>query len=138
MKALVTGATGLIGVHIVRALIAAGHDVRCLVRTSSNRDVIDKLPVTCMVADVAQPDADLDAACRSCNTVFHTAAHYAYAGFSSDELHRTAVAGTEAVLHACARQKVVNVQVMYWSIVFGYTHDGTVTQELTVVVGADE
>lgn len=136
MKALVTGATGLIGVHIVRALIAAGHDVRCLVRTSSNRDVIDKLPVTCIVADVAQPDADLDAACRGCNTVFHTAAHFAYAGLSSDEMHRTAVAGTDAVLHACARQKVDKVVVTSSSVVFGYTHDGTVTQETPVLVSA--
>ena len=32
MRALVTGATGLIGAHLVRALVGAGHEVRCLVR----------------------------------------------------------------------------------------------------------
>ena len=32
MRALVTGAAGLIGAHIVRALVRDGHDVRCLVR----------------------------------------------------------------------------------------------------------
>ena len=32
MRALVTGAAGLIGAHIVRALVGAGHEVRCLVR----------------------------------------------------------------------------------------------------------
>lgn len=32
MKVLVTGGTGYVGAHIVAALVAAGHDVRLLVR----------------------------------------------------------------------------------------------------------
>jgi dihydroflavonol-4-reductase len=129
VKALVTGAAGLIGTHIVRALIAGGYDVRCMVRASSPRDAIDGLPVDYVVADVTQPGADLDAACRDCNIVFHTAAHFAYAGFSSSELHRTAVTGTDAVLNACARQNVNTVVVTSSSVVFGYTRDGTVIHE---------
>jgi dihydroflavonol-4-reductase len=129
MIALVTGATGLIGAHIVRALLAAGHEVRCLVRPFSRRDAIDKLQVSCVVADVTQPDAALDAAFVGCDTVFHTAAHFAYAGFSGDELHRTAVAGTDAVLNACARQNVRKTVVTSSSVVFGYTRDGTVIHE---------
>jgi dihydroflavonol-4-reductase len=136
VKALVTGATGLIGAHIVRALLAAGHDVCCLVRATSACDVIDKLPVTRVIADVTQPSANLDAACRDCNTVFHTAAHFAYVGFSSDELHQTAVAGTDAVLNACARQNVGKIVVTSSSVVFGHTGDGTLVHEAKAPVAA--
>jgi nucleoside-diphosphate-sugar epimerase len=36
MKALVTGCTGFIGANLVRALLARGHEVHCLVRKSSS------------------------------------------------------------------------------------------------------
>jgi nucleoside-diphosphate-sugar epimerase len=88
MRTLVTGAAGMIGAHIVRALVGAGNEVRCLVRQTSRRDLLDGLPVTCVVVDLLDAGNDLDAACAGCDMVFHTAAHYAY-GVSSAELHRT-------------------------------------------------
>jgi dihydroflavonol-4-reductase len=138
MRALVTGATGLIGAHIVRALLGAGYDVRCLVRPTSCRDDIDKLPVTCVISDVTQAGSELDAACRGCNVVFHTAAHFAFDGFSSDDLRRTAVNGTEAVLTACAEQNVEKVVVTSSSVVFGYTLDGSVACETARVAAASD
>ena len=138
MRALVTGATGLIGAHIVRALLAAGYDVSCLVRPSSCRDEIDKLPVTCVVSDVTQAGPELDAACRDCTAVFHTAAHFAFDGISSDDLHRTAVNGTEAVLTACAKQNVAKVVVTSSSVVFGYTFDGLVVRETSRIFAASD
>jgi dihydroflavonol-4-reductase len=129
VKALVTGAAGLIGGHIVRALVAVGHDVRCLVRSTSRRDAFGKLPVAWFVADVTQPSDELDAACRGCDVVFHTAAHFAYAGFTADDLHRTAIAGTDAVLRSCLLQGVRRVVVTSSSVVFGYSEDGTIIDE---------
>lgn len=129
MKALVTGAAGLIGGHIVRALLAAGHDVRCLVRSTTRRDVFGKLPVAWFVADVTQPSDALDAACRGCDVVFHTAAHFAYAGFTADDLHRTAIAGTDAVLRSCSLQGVRRVVVTSSSVVFGYSRQQMIIDE---------
>jgi len=37
MRALVTGGTGFIGIHLIAALAARGWRVRCLVRETSNR-----------------------------------------------------------------------------------------------------
>ena len=123
MRALVTGAAGLIGAHIVRALVGAGHEVRGLVRPASRRDALDGLPVTWIVADLLHADQGLDTACAECEMVFHTAAHFAYGVASPAALHRTAVAGTEALLRACARQGVRTVVVTSSSVVFGYRDD---------------
>ena len=44
-KALVLGATGHIGAHVVRALLEAGYTVRAAYRTPAYRFVLDGLPV---------------------------------------------------------------------------------------------
>ena len=109
MKALVTGATGLIGSHLVRALIDRGHRVRAQVRATSDRSRLAGLPIEFVVADML--DADLEAVCSGCDAVFHTAAHFAYAGVDRATLHRTAVTGTERLLQASARAGVRQVVV---------------------------
>ena len=38
MKVLVTGGTGFVGAHTVKALVDAGHDVRLLVRSTARID----------------------------------------------------------------------------------------------------
>jgi dihydroflavonol-4-reductase len=137
MKALVTGAAGLIGAHIVRALSGAGHEVRCLVRQTSRRDALDGLPVAWVVADLLHPGQDLDAACAGCDTVFHTAAHFAYGGVGAAELHRTAVLGTETLLRACERQRVCRVIVTSSSVVFGYRDDAMNISETAPLTSGD-
>jgi dihydroflavonol-4-reductase len=121
MKALVTGATGLIGAHLVRALLERGHDVRALVRSSSNRDALADVEV--VVGDLLDAGTDLAKACTGRDVVFHAAAHFAYGGITAEALHATAVGGTERILHACARSSVHRVVVTSSSVVFGYNID---------------
>ena len=137
MRALVTGAAGLIGAHIVRALVGAGHEVRCLVRQTSRRGSLDGLPVTWVVVDLLDAGTGLDVACADCDMVFHTAAHYAYGGVNSVEQRRTAVVGTEALLRACARQGVRSVVVTSSSVVFGYRDDAVGISEAAVLASGD-
>lgn len=72
-EVLVLGATGFIGQELVRQLLAAGHDVRVLVRSAS------KLPadlaggrVEVMTGDAADP-GDLDRALEGIACVYHLA-----------------------------------------------------------------
>lgn len=51
MKALVTGATGFIGSHLVEELIKRGYDVTCLVRRTSSLKWIDGLKVNLIYGD---------------------------------------------------------------------------------------
>ncbi len=137
MKCLVTGAAGLIGAHIVRALVGAGHAVKCLVRQASRRDSLADLPLQWHVADLLHGESELDAACAGCDTVYHTAAQFTFGAADPTVLHATAVAGTEALLRACARQGVRNVIVTSSSVVFGYRDDASSIRESATLANGD-
>ncbi len=137
MKALVTGAAGLIGAHLVRALLARGWQVRALVRETSRRDSLAGLPVEIAIADVLNAGRELDLACAGCDIVFHTAAHFAYSGIDAATLHATAVTGTETVLAACARMGVPRVVVTSSSVVFGHRDAATCVDEMAGLASGD-
>ena len=134
MKALVAGATGLIGAHIVRTLIADGHNVRVLVRADSNRDAIADLPMDYVVGDVLT--GDLSRACHDRDVIFHAAAYFAYTGTSAATLHDTAVTGTERLLHAAATANVQQIVITSSSVVFGYTTSTTPIDESAALANA--
>jgi dihydroflavonol-4-reductase len=71
MITVVTGATGHIGANLVRALLADGRRVRCLVR--QDRAALEGLDVECVPGDVLD-QATLRQAFRGATTVFHLAA----------------------------------------------------------------
>jgi dihydroflavonol-4-reductase len=137
MKALVTGATGLIGAHLVRALLDRGWQVRALVRETSRRGSLADLPVEIAIADVLSAGRDLDMACSGCDVVFHSAAHFSYSGVDAATLHTTAVAGTENTLTACARMDVPRVVVTSSSVVFGHRGAATCIDETAGLARSD-
>jgi nucleoside-diphosphate-sugar epimerase len=70
-SALVTGATGLVGSHIVERLLADGWSVRALVRSPSND--LASLGIETTHGDVLDRDAFVRSA-KGCDAIFHTAA----------------------------------------------------------------
>lgn len=72
MKALVTGATGFVGSHLVERLLRAEMEVVCLVRRTSDPVWIRGLPVETRVASLAEPEA-MGAAMADVDYVFHVA-----------------------------------------------------------------
>lgn len=118
MKAIVTGANGLIGAHVVRELLAGGHEVRALVRPSSDLRSLEGLPVEFVLGDVLDPATLTDAA-RGCDTLFHAAAVFAYWGHTAAELTHIAVYGTRNVLHAAREAGVRRVVLTSSSVVLG-------------------
>ena len=73
VKALVTGANGFVGGHVVRALLADGAAVGALVRAGSDRSNLDGLDVELLEGDLAD-DAALRRAVAGRTHVFHCAA----------------------------------------------------------------
>jgi dihydroflavonol-4-reductase len=74
-RALVLGATGHIGAHIVRALLAEGVPVRAAYHTPQHLSVLEGLPVERIQVDVEQSDG-LRAALEGCEWVFYAAGYY--------------------------------------------------------------
>jgi dihydroflavonol-4-reductase len=57
LKALVTGATGFIGGHLVQSLVEENWDVTCLIRSKSRTDSLQKFPVRFVEGSVNDLDS---------------------------------------------------------------------------------
>jgi dihydroflavonol-4-reductase len=75
VKTLVTGATGFLGSHVARALLARGEDVRVLVRPSSDLRALEGLAAERVQGDL-RDRASLDRAMQGVQRVYHVAADY--------------------------------------------------------------
>lgn len=133
MKALVTGATGLVGMHIVRGLLEEGHGVRALVRPTSDLRGVATLPIETVQGDVLDL-ASLRRAASGCDVLFHAAAHFTYWGDALNELEDTALRGTANVLKAASSAKVSRVVVTSSSVIFGYGDDPSIRDEQCEIV----
>ncbi len=98
-RVLLTGATGFLGSAIARALLAAGHGVRALVRPATPRDALAGLDVACLPGDLTDP-ASIARAMEGCGAVIHCAADYRIWVPDPARMALVNVAGTEAVMRA--------------------------------------
>jgi dihydroflavonol-4-reductase len=108
MQALVTGASGFVGAAVVRALLAAGHQVRVLLRAQSSRRNLAGLAVEPVIGDLADVGA-LDAALQGCEALFHVAADYRLWAPDPQALYRSNVDGTRNIVEAARRSDVKRV-----------------------------
>jgi nucleoside-diphosphate-sugar epimerase len=98
MRALVTGASGFTGRHIVEKLVAGNHTVRCLVRRTSNIEPLKRMGVEICFGDLADGES-LKRAAHSVDVLFHTAAHVGDWG-TRRQFYEGNVVGTRNVLEA--------------------------------------
>ena len=98
---LVTGGTGFVGAHVVRALLRRGRSVRCLVRNSSRRTNLEGLDVEVAIGDVTDPES-LSRAMAGVETVYHCAADYRLYARDPRALYACNVAGTDNLMRAAA------------------------------------
>jgi dihydroflavonol-4-reductase len=135
MKILITGATGLVGANVAREARAAGHDVRALVRDSSNIAALAGVRVSLVTGDVLD-SASLARAAAGCEAVIHCAARFVYHGVTRAELNEVAVEGTRRVVRAASAAGVRRVVVTSSSVVCGYTADRSELDESAQVRGS--
>lgn len=73
MKVLVTGGSGFLGSHVAEQLSAAGHEVRALVRKSSNRKFLSTLKNVELAEGSVEDRKSVDAAMKGVDAVVHSA-----------------------------------------------------------------
>ena len=136
MKAFITGGTGFVGSAVIRKLLAAGHQVRALVRPGTNTRQLDGLPVERIEGDLANAGS-LHTGMSGCQWVFHVAALYAYWGYIWDDFYQSNVEGTRRVLEAAARSGVQRIVHTSSIASLGIPRDGTPGTEETSVTLED-
>jgi dihydroflavonol-4-reductase len=136
MQAFVTGATGFLGSHVARVLCEKGARLRLLVRATSNLKNLQGLNAETVTGDLRDP-ASLEKAMAGCDTVFHVAADYRLWVRDPQEMYRSNVDGTRALLEA-ARKNAVR-RIVYTSSVatIGFTRNGHSADEDSPVSLAD-
>ncbi len=102
MKVLVTGATGFVGMHIARSLLARGHAVRVLARSPAKAArVFAPGSVEIAAGDMTDAPA-VRAALAGCDALVHAAAAVSLDPRDAARLHSENVGGTRAVMEAAA------------------------------------
>src|SRR5688572_16576522 len=101
MKAFLTGATGFVGGHLAKRLVARGDDVVALVRSPAKAGELTRLGVEIVQGDLDSVDA-MREGMRGCDACFHVAAGYKVGVFEQgcEDMRRANITGTENVLGA--------------------------------------
>jgi dihydroflavonol-4-reductase len=123
LKAFVTGATGFLGSHVARVLADQGAELRLLVRSSSNLRNLEGLKAETATGDLRDA-ASLERAMSGCDTVFHVAADYRLWVRDPEEMYRSNVEGTRAILEAARKNGVRRVVYTSSVATVGFTSNG--------------
>lgn len=112
MIALVTGATGFIGSHLVEALLQRGVHVRCLLRKESDLKWLKGLPIEVALGDCLDKTS-LKGAVKGVDLVFHLAA--VTKALKEKTYFEINALGTENLIRACLRNNPHIQKFLYLS-----------------------
>src|SRR5215470_8172812 len=136
MLAFVTGATGFLGSHVARVLAQQGAQLRLLVRPTSNLKNLEGLNAETATGDLRDP-ASLEKAMTGCDTIFHVAADYRLWVRDPNEMYRSNVDGTRAILEAARKAGVTRIVHTSSVATMGFTTSGAPADEDSPVALAD-
>jgi dihydroflavonol-4-reductase len=112
LKALVTGAAGFIGSHLVEALLQRGIHVRCLVKPTSHLKWVQGLPVEIIYGDCQKKDS-LGPGVKDVDLVFHLAG--ATRAIEPKTYFAVNALGTENLVQACLEHNTRLQKFIYLS-----------------------
>ncbi|MGB0629720.1 MAG: hopanoid-associated sugar epimerase [Alphaproteobacteria bacterium] len=137
MRALVTGTSGFVGSAVARRLAVEGHELRVLLRPSSDRRNLAGMDVEIAEGDLADA-ASLKAAVAGCDAVFHVAADYRiWVPDGGASMYRANVDGTRDLIRAALEAGVGRFVYTSSVAVLGAGKDGAVSDETTPSVESD-
>jgi dihydroflavonol-4-reductase len=136
MPIFLTGATGFLGSHVARVLAEQGASLRLLVRSTSNPKNLEGLKAETATGDL-RDHASLEKAMSGCDAVFHVAADYRLWVTDPNEMYRSNVEGTRAILEVARKNGVKNVVYTSSVATVGFRRNGQPADEDSPVSLAD-
>ena len=123
MKVMLTGGTGFIGGHLLKALTSEGHDVRLLVRDAEKLERMIELQsieaeVDYVIGDMADP-ATVQASLEGCNACIHAAAFTSLDPSQIDPAHAVNGPAAQLILDTAHQQgcdPIIHISTM--SVIF--------------------
>ena len=138
---LVTGGTGIVGVHVINELLDRGRPVRALHRPGSDRELVRRVlkhyhadgdsrfqRIEWVEGDLLEPDA-LSAAMRGVERVFHCAALVSFDPRDTERLFLHNITGTANVVHAMLSNSVTRLGHVSSTATIGFRPDGSANDE---------
>ena len=131
-----TGASGFVGSHVLRALLDAGYSVRALARGGKLPSVIEWIvkpnePNLELVDGDMTASGNLVRAMDGCRYVVHTAALYSFKPSDRAAIHTVNVIGTEGLMAAAYLAGVERVVLTSSSAAIGHERNGKPADETT-------
>ncbi len=130
MKIFVTGATGLVGSHVVRRAVAEGHDVTLFRRPTSSLRALRGVRPKEVVGDICDRAA-LFRGMKHSDLVIHSAALITYNRNRVLESHRANVEGTHAVVEAAGELAIPKVIYVSSIVTIASSLPGSLANEET-------
>jgi dihydroflavonol-4-reductase len=131
MKVMLTGGSGFIGAETARRLKEAGHELRCLVRSTSDVSRLRSLGALLTVGDVTERGPVLDAM-QGCDWVINVAAAYAFWLPRKRTYARVNIGGTRNVMECALEARVGKVVHVSTVAVYGRPSRLPITEESAV------
>jgi farnesol dehydrogenase len=124
----VTGGTGFIGTKLVNALVAKGHTVRCLSRSTSNREGLTHERISFVPGSVFDNDS-LRKGMEGCTQVYHLAAFVKNWAQDPQEFFRQNVNGMQNVFDAAKAANIQRIVFTSTIVTMGPSRPGEVRDE---------
>ncbi len=117
MRIAVTGASGHIGINLVKKLVSEGHYVRVLVHR--NDKLLRNLDVDIFTGDITD-ESLIEGFCKDIQVVFHLAAVISIVSDIKNDIISTNVSGTRNLVNQAKKEGVS--RFIYFSSVHAYDH----------------
>lgn len=128
VKALVTGATGFLGSHLVEMLLERGDEVRALVQSGQDTSFLQRLPGLEMIQGDLTDSQSLKQAVRGMRRIYHLAARTGPWGPEA-AYQATNVQGTQALIEAALEAGVQRIVHTSSITVYGHHPRGIITED---------
>lgn len=131
MKLFITGGSGFIGTHLVKRLIQDDHELRCLVRKTSDVHVLKEVGATLITGDVTDK-ASMYEGMQGCDWVVNLGNVYDFWVPDKQVYEEVNVHGTRNVMECALEASVPKVVHVSTSLIYGRPADCPYTEKSPV------